>query len=173
MVLLAAACVSDDTRYSQALEQLEALEMRVDTGFSAARAHNPVILAADAWETPDALKDALAAAAEAMAGTVVDQEARIAHEASILEFEFLTGSPDTRVIYLMDLDAQRAKLAIFNVTLEMYQVLKKEVDGGTRSGFEELARTYSAGIEAANHRYQGLDLARQRKQGVPEPGSGI
>lgn len=171
-LLFASACSDDGKAYKQALARMEALESSVDAHFEAARAENGLILSSDAWKDPSALARALATAQTELAAAKRDQEARIAVSESILALPALDHSIRTRVLFHLDLDAQRAKLTVFSLTLEMYAALDEQVQRGDQAAYAELSRMYANGIREASKRYRELDLERQRQQQADTPGEG-
>lgn len=172
VVLLVSACSHDDKAYERALVQLTALEVSVDAHFEAARAENSLILSADPWGDRAALTHALATAKKEMAAARRDQAARITLAESILTLPALDHSARTRVLFHLDLSAQRAKLVVFTLTLEMYTALAAQAETADRATYAELSAVYASGIREANKRYRDLDLERQRQQRADAPGEG-
>lgn len=168
-----AACSGDHARYEKLVERMDALAVQVDAGFDRVAPHARVIFSDTAWDDPAALIAALDAAREGMAGVLSAQEDRIRVEQSILELSALDQSPDTRVLYRMDVEAQQAKRAVFVLSLEMYEALAAEARAGNRETFAELANVYRAGVESGNRRFRDLDRQRQERQqaAVREPPS--
>ncbi|MBI5136789.1 MAG: hypothetical protein HZA24_05565 [Nitrospirae bacterium] len=165
LTLLSAACGAGvEVEYQRALAALSGLEQRVDAGFDRVRARNDAIFAASAWNDPAALAQALTAARDGMAAVAADQRSRIARERAMLDLKAMANAPITRELYHLDLDAQHAKLAVFDLSHEMYGALLDAARAGGRARFDELAGLYRGGVDAANRRYAELDLARQQRQ---------
>ncbi len=165
LVLLVGACNGGATaEYNQALERLSALESTVDDGFDRAHRQNKAIFAKDAWDAPTQLAEALRTARTLMAETIQTQRKRIDRERAILSLELMSNAPETRELYHLDIAAQGAKLAVFEISHEMYDQLLAEVTAANRERFDELAQIYRGGIQVANRRFVELDQARQRRQ---------
>lgn len=161
---LLCACADDHARYAKAVARMDELSEQVDAIFDRTAAHREAIFSDNAWEDPRALIDAVDEVRSGMTEALLAQEERIRVEESILELAALDQSAETRVLYHMDLEAQRAKRMIFVLSAEMFGELAKEAHAGNRSAFEELAKVYRAGVDEANRRYQELDRARQQRQ---------
>ncbi|MDH5526580.1 MAG: hypothetical protein OEY97_04650 [Nitrospirota bacterium] len=159
-----AGCVDDHARYDQAVQRMDQLAAQVDAGFDRVAVHNGKVFTEDSWDDRKGLVDALDAARAGMTDILADQEERIRVEEGILELAALEHSVDTRVLYHMDLDAQRAKRDLFAITLEMYEALAAEVQEDDRGAFDELSQVYRSGVEAGNQHFQELDKLRQDQQ---------
>ncbi len=153
-----------DAEYQAALDELTRLEAVVDAGFDRASAHNKAIFDPSGWDDRERLTRMLTEAEADMGRVVAAQQARIGQERSILTLKLMDNAPETRMLYLLDLKAQQAKLAIFEISREMYGKLKQEAVAGNRTGFDELAGIYRRGVRAANRKFVDLDLARQQHQ---------
>lgn len=162
--LLISGCADDHARYADAVARMDELSAQVDAAFDRSAPHRKIIFSDTAWDDTQALVRALDAAHSVMNEALTAQDERIRVEESILELAALDASPDTRVLYHMDLEAQRAKRTVFVLSVEMLEALTAEARAGDRKAFDDLAEVYGRGMGAANQRYRELDQARQQRQ---------
>ncbi len=164
LLLLAGCGAAPEAEYNAALDELTRLEAVVDAGFDRASAHNKAIFDPSGWDDPQQLTRMLTEAETDMGRVVAAQQARIGQERAILALKLMENAPQTRTLYLLDIKAQQAKLAIFEISHEMYGKLREEAAANNRSGFDELAEIYRRGVQSAKRRFVDMDLARQQHQ---------
>lgn len=166
-VLGTAACAPDRAAYDAAVARMGALDRQVDVAFDAARDLHPKLFARYAWDDPAALAALLAEAEGHMADALADHDRRVAAEEAILEMHAMQDAPGTRLLYRMDLEAQKAKREVFVETSGLYEDLARAVAARDPMAYARAAEAHGARIEQANARFRELDLARQRRQSPP------
>jgi len=165
--LMAAACAPDRARYDAAMARMGALDKKVDAAFDAARALHPRLFAQDAWDDPEALAALVVEAEGHMADALADHDRRVAAEEDVLGTDVMQKALGTRLLYRMDLEAQKAKREVFVETDAMYRDLAAAVAARDPKAYARAAETHGARIDQANARFRELDLARQRRQTPP------
>jgi hypothetical protein len=166
-VLATPACSPDRAAYDAAVARMGALDKQVDAAFDAARDLHPRLFAKDAWDDPTALAALLTEAEGHLADALADHDRRIAAEEAILDMDVMQNAAGTRLLYRMDLEAQKAKREVFVETDAMYQDLVRAVAARDPKAYAQAAEAHGARIEQANARFRELDLARQRRQSPP------
>lgn len=169
VIALLVACSPDRAAYDAAVARMDALDGRVDAAFDAAREVHAQLFAKDAWDDPGALAERLKEAEGHIDEAIADQDRRIATEEEILGLKAMKDAADTRLLYHLDLDAQRAKRDVFALMKGMYGDLIQAVLDRDPGAYAKAADAHGARIDAANARYRELDLDRQRRQN-PAPG---
>jgi len=159
-----AACAPDRAAYDAAVARMDALDKQVDTAFDAARGLHAKLFAKDAWDDPGALAALLEEAEGHIDDALAAQDRRIATEQEILGLKALENAAETRLLYHLDLDAQRAKRDVFAETKAMYGDLVQAVLDRDPKAYLKAAEAHEKEIGAANARYRELDLERQRRQ---------
>jgi hypothetical protein len=162
-----AACAPDRAAYDAAVARMSALDRKVDAAFDGARDLHPKLFAKDAWDDPTALATLLAEAEGHMADAVADQDRRVATEEAILGMDVMKDAAGSRLLYRMDLEAQKAKRDVFVETRSMYEDLARAVAARDPGAYARAAEAHGARIDQANARFRELDLARQRRQSPP------
>lgn len=166
------SCSPDRAAYDAAVARMDALDQRTDAAFDAARALHPELFARDAWDDPTALAALLKEAEGHIDEAIADHDRRIATEQALLDMEILEKSAGTRLLYRMDLEAQRAKGDVFVETKALYDDLARAVLARDPKAYARAAEAHGDAIAQANAGFRELDLARQRRQGPPQgPGA--
>jgi len=165
--LALAACSADRAAYDAAVARMDALDVKVDAAFDAARGLHGELFAQDAWDDPGALAARLDEARGHIAEALADHDRRVATEAGLLDMDAMKKAADTRLLYRMDLEAQQAKREVFVETGAMYDDLARAVAARDPKAYARAAEAHGTRIEQANARYRELDLARQRRQQPP------
>jgi len=168
VVLALVACAPDRAAYDAAVARMEALDRQVDADFDRARALHVELFAKEAWDDPDALAARIGEAQEHIARAIEDHDRRVAAEEAVLDMDLLKDAVGTRLLYRMDLEAQRAKGEVFAETRAMYDDLAGAVLARDPKAYARAAEAHGVRIAAANDRYRELDLARQRRQEPPQ-----
>jgi hypothetical protein len=163
--LVLAACAPDRAAYDAAVARMDALDHKVDADFDAARALHPKLFARDAWDDPDALAGLLKEARGHIDEALADHDRRVAAEEAILDMRPMQDAAGTRLLYRMDLEAQKAKRDVFVETQAMYDDLARALLARDPKAYAQAAEADGKKIDQANARFRELDLTRQRRQG--------